>query len=121
MIGIGTDLVDIDRFRRSLERTPGLRQRLFRDGERSYADLRHDPTERYAARFAAKEAVLKALGLGLGGAAMYDIEVTREPSGQPGLVLHGTAAEAAQAAGVTRWLLTLSHTDGLAMATAVAL
>ena len=121
MIGIGTDLVDMGRFRRSLERTPGLRARLFRPAERAYADLRADPTERYAVRFAAKEAVLKALGLGLGGAAMYDIEVVREPSGRPVLLLHGGAAEAASAAGVERWLLTLSHTDLVATATAVAL
>ncbi len=121
MIGIGTDLVDMGRFRRSLERTPGLRERLFRPAERAYADLRADPTERYAVRFAAKEAVLKALGLGLGGVAMYDIEVVREPSGRPVLLLHGGAADAASAAGVERWLLTLSHTDLMATATAVAL
>jgi len=121
LIGIGTDLVDMGRFRRSLERTPGLRERLFRPAERAYADLRADPTERYAVRFAAKEAVLKALGLGLGGVAMYDIEVVREPSGRPVLLLHGGAAEAASAAGVERWLLTLSHTDLMATATVVAL
>ena len=121
MIGIGTDLVDIERFRRSLERTPGLRERLFRPDERAYAEQRNDPVERYAGRFAAKEAALKALGLGLGGAAMYDIEVVREPSGRPVLVLHGGAAEVADAAGVERWLLTLSHTDLFATATAVAL
>jgi holo-[acyl-carrier protein] synthase len=121
LIGIGMDLVDMGRFRRSLERTPGLKERLFRPGERAYADLRSDPTERYAVRFAAKEAVLKALGLGLGGAAMYDIEVVREPSGKPVLLLHGGAAKAASAAGVERWLLTLSHTDLFASATAVAL
>ena len=75
MIGIGIDLVDIDRFRRSLERTPSLRDRLFRPDERTYADSHVDPAGRYAVRFAAKEAALKALGLGLGGMAMHDIEV----------------------------------------------
>ena len=121
MIGIGSDLVDIARFRRSLERTPGLRDRLFRPAERAYADLRQDPTERDAVRFAAKEAVLKALGLGLGAIAMYDIEVVREPSGRPALVLHGGAKAAAAAAGVERWLVTLSHTGHVAQATVVAL
>ncbi len=121
MIGIGTDLVDVDRFRRSLQRTPGLRGRLFRPAERAYADRRRDPAERYAVRFAAKEAVLKSLGLGLGGAALYDIEVVRAESGRPGLLLHGGAAEAADRAGVQGWLVTLSHTDHVAMATVVAL
>jgi holo-[acyl-carrier protein] synthase len=120
MIGIGTDLVDIDRFRRSLERTPGLRERLFRPGERAYADQWSDPAERYAGRFAAKEATLKALGLGLGGMTMYDIEVVRAGSGAPSLLLHGEAAETAAAAGVTGWLVTISHTDTVAQAVVVA-
>ena len=83
MIGIGNDLVDIDRFRRALERTPTLRERLFTEAERSYADARADPTERYAVRFAAKEAVMKALGVGLGEMQMRDIEVQRADSGAP--------------------------------------
>ena len=118
MIGIGTDLVDIERFRRSLERTPGLRDRLFRPDEQAYADQRGDPVERYASRFAAKEAALKALGLG--GMAMYDIEVVRAESGAPSLLLHGEAAETAAAAGVTGWLVTISHTDTVAQAVVVA-
>ncbi len=119
MIGIGVDLVDIDRFRRSLSRTPSLRDRLFRPGERAYADSHVDPASRYAVRFAAKEAALKALGLG--GMPMYDIEVVRDGLGPPGLVLHGAAAEVAGAAGVQRWLVTMSHTSTLAQATVVAL
>ena len=121
MIGIGVDLVDIDRFRRSLERTPSLRDRLFRPAERAYADAHVDPAERYAVRFAAKEAALKALGLGLGGMAMFDIEGVREGLGPPALVLHGAAAEVAMEAGVRRWLVTMSHTGHLAQATVVAL
>ena len=121
MIGIGTDLVDVERFRRSLDRTPGLRRRLFRPDERSYAEQASDPAVRLAARFAAKEATLKALGLGLGAMVFYDIEVVRDDLGPPSLVLHGKALEVAQRAGVTRWLITLSHTDQLAQATVVAL
>ncbi|MEE3275829.1 MAG: holo-ACP synthase [Actinomycetota bacterium] len=121
MIGIGVDLVDIDRFRESLERTPSLRDRLFRPDERTYAESHVDPAGRYAVRFAAKEATLKALGLGLGGMAMSDIEVVRDGLGPPSLVLHGSAAEVAAEAGVTRWLVTLSHTDHVAQATVVAL
>ena len=121
MIGIGVDLVDVDRFRDSLARTPSLRDRLFRPEERAYADAHVDPAGRYAVRFAAKEATLKALGLGLGGMALHDIEVVRDGLGPPSLVLHGQAAEVAAEAGVTRWLVTLSHTDHLAQATVVAL
>ena len=122
MIGIGTDLVDLDRFRDALERTPGLVARLFSEEERAYAERRNDPTERYAARFAAKEAVMKALGVGLGACEFTDIEVVRdERSGAPALALHGKAAALADEAGVTRWMLTLTHSDAAAHAIAVAL
>ena len=121
MIGIGIALVDVERFRRSLERTPSLRDRRFRPDERAYADSHADPAARYAVRFAAKEAALKALGLGLGGMAMHDIEVVRDGLGPPSLVLHDEAVEGARVAGVTRWLVTLSHTDHVAQATVVAL
>ena len=121
MIGIGADLVEVERFRRALIRTPGLRERLFRPDERMYAERAVDPAQRYAARFAAKEATLKALGLGLGAMALYDIEVVRESSGRPTLCLHGKAVETAMEAGVTQWQLTLAHTDRVAHATVVAL
>ena len=121
MIGIGLDVVEIERFRTALTRTPGLRTRLFRPDEQAYADMRSDPVERYAVRFAAKEAVMKALGCGLGDIAMYDIEVQRAESGAPSVLLHGKAADVAAAKGVTRWLLTLTHTDLTAQAIAVAL
>ena len=121
MIGIGTDLVDVDRFRRSLDRTPGLRERLFRPDERAYSEQASDPAVRFAARFAAKEATLKALGLGLGAMVFYDIEVVRELSGRPTLWLHGMAALTAAQAGVRHWALTLSHTGRVAQATVVAL
>ena len=121
MIGIGTDLVDIDRFRTVLERTPSIRERVFRSAERAYADQAADPTARLAARFAAKEATLKSLGLGLGAMALSDIEVVKHDDGRPELRLHGSAADAAAAAGAQRFLLTISHTDHLAQATVVAL
>lgn len=121
MIGIGIDLVDVDRFRRSLDRTPSLRDRLFRPNERAYAEAHADPAGRYAVRFAAKEATLKALGLGLGGMALYDIEVVRDGLGPPSLVLHDHAAQVAAEAGVKSWLVTLSHIDHVAQATVVAI
>ncbi len=121
MIGIGTDLVEIDRFRTTLKRTPGIRQRTFTDAERAWADAKNDPTERYAVRWAAKEAVMKAMGVGLGAVAMIDIEVERADSGAPSVRLHGGAAELATELGITEWRLTLTHTESIAQAIAVAL
>lgn len=120
MIGVGLDVVDVERFRAALARTPGLIDRLFTAGEAAYAAAAADPAERYAVRFAAKEAVLKALGLGLGAVGWHDIEVVRAPSGAPSLVLTGRALRAAEDAGVARWHLSLSHTATVAQAIAIA-
>ena len=121
VVGIGTDLVDIDRFRTVLRRRPSVAERLFTARERTYAQRAVDPAVRLAARFAAKEAALKALGYGLGGMRMVDIEVVRDDDGRPELVLHGDARSRAAGHGVGRWLVSLSHTDHLAQATVVAL
>lgn len=121
MIGIGVDLVDVDRMRRALERTPGLAARLFTEGERAYADAAKDPAARYAVRFAAKEAVMKALEVGLGAFDWHDVEVVRTESGAPGLRVTGRAAVLAEQVGVRHWKLTLSHIDSTAEAIAVAL
>ena len=121
MIGIGVDLVDVERFRLVLSRTPGIVSRLFRPSEREYAEKAYDPAERYAARFAVKEATLKSLGLGLGSMPMYDIEVVRGSSGKPTLCLHGKAFARSEEAGVTQWELSITHTAHAALATVVAL
>ncbi len=121
VVGIGTDLVDIDRFRTVLQRRPSVADRLFTAGERTYAERASDPAARLAARFAAKEAALKALGCGLGGMRMAEIEVVRDDDGRPELVLHGDARSTAADHGIGRWLVSLSHTDALAQATVVAL
>ncbi|MBW3547566.1 MAG: holo-ACP synthase [Actinobacteria bacterium] len=121
VIGIGTDLVEVERFRLALRRTPGLTERLFSDAERAYAARRRDPTERLAARFAAKEAVMKAMGVGLWRFPLRDIEVVRAASGAPSVRLHGRAAVLAADRGVTEWRLTLTHTSTMAQAIAVAL
>jgi holo-[acyl-carrier protein] synthase len=120
VIGIGVDLCDIDRMRTALSRTPGLRTRIFTDAERAYCDRLADPTERYAARFAAKEAVMKAMGVGMGACKWRDIEVAKAPSGAPSVLLHGAAAHLAAQRGITRWHLTLTHTHRTAEAIAVA-
>lgn len=121
VLGIGTDLVDIDRFRVVLHRTPGIAQRLFRPDELAYAESAPDPSARLAVRFAAKEATLKSFGVGLGAMRMADIEVVKYPDGRPEIRLHGTAAELADNRGVVRLLCSLSHTDTLAQAVVVAL
>jgi len=105
----------------AMTRTPSLCARLFTPDEREYCDRRHDPAERYAARFAAKEAVLKAMGLGLGACRWHDIEVVRAASGAPSLALRDRALAHAVDRGISRWLLTMSHTATLAEAIAIAL
>lgn len=121
VIGVGIDAVDVDRFRRTLARQPRLVDRLFTAGERAYALRRQDPTERLAARFAAKEAVMKALGVGLGAFGFHDVEVQRAASGAPSLVLRGPAGALATDRGVHEWKVSLSHTAHLAEAVVIAL
>ena len=121
VIGLGTDVVDIDRFRAVLQRTPGIVDRLYTADERALCERRRDPAPCLAARFAAKEAVLKAMGSGLGDAGFTEIEVVRAESGQPSVHLHGGAAALADELGIGRWMLTLSHSDLVATATVLAL
>jgi holo-[acyl-carrier protein] synthase len=122
VIGLGTDLVEIERFRLAMTRRgERFTERLFSDDERRYAQRHRDPAPRFAARFAAKEAVMKALGVGLWKFAFRDVEVVRAPSGAPSLALRGKAAQLAAARGVDSWQLSLSHTDATAIAVALAL
>lgn len=116
VICVGADLVDIDELWAALRRRPRFAERVFTERERAYCETPADPAERYAARFAAKEAVLKALGVGLTGSVLTEIEVTRLASGQPCLALTGRAAALADAAGVHSWLITMSHGSRLAHA-----
>ena len=121
VIGVGLDAVDIGRFRALLARRPTMAGRLFTAGERSYAAGQLDPTPSLAARFAAKEAVMKALGVGLGAFAWRDVEVVRLDGGQPSLLVTGAAEELASGQGVGQWRISLTHTDTLAEAIVVAL
>jgi holo-[acyl-carrier protein] synthase len=124
VIGIGIDAVDVPRFRAILERTPSMRERCFTAAELAYADQKHDPTERLAARFAAKEATMKALSVGLGAFGFHDVEVVVDPgdnpSGPPRLVLRGPAAEIAAQRGVTEFFVSLTHTATIAQAMVLA-
>lgn len=117
--GLGVDAVDVGRLRRAIERRPALAQRVFTDDERAYAGRAADPGPRLAARFAAKEALFKALGVGIGAVSWRDVEVVRDEAGAPGLSLRGRAAERAAARGVDRWHVSLTHTDALAVAAVV--
>jgi holo-[acyl-carrier protein] synthase len=109
IIGVGTDLVEIARLEQALERTPALRDRLFTPAEAAL------PTDSLAARFAAKEALAKALGAP-GGLSWQDVEVVRDDAGRPGLELRGTVAAAVERLGADRVHLSLTHDGGMALA-----
>ena len=112
VIGVGIDVVDIDRFVQSLERTPQLRGRLFTDAEASR------PPASLAARFAAKEAIAKALGAPV-GMAWHDAEIVSEETGRPRFEIRGTVAARAEALGVTHVHVSLSHDAGIASAVVI--
>ena len=115
--GVGTDLVEVDRFARTLERTPSIRGRLFTDAELATCG---DRVDRLAARFAAKEAVAKALGTGIRGFAFREVEVVLDDLGRPAVVLHGAAAAVAAELGVARVHVSLTTLPAMAGAHAVA-
>ena len=123
VIGHGIDLVDVAELRRWIEdpRNP-LLPRCFVQSELDEIGQGLDRVERLAGRFAAKEAVLKALGTGFGaGVAFTDVLIRRAAGSPPEVQLVGGAAEAAAALGVTAWRLSISHTAGMAIASALAL
>ncbi|MFL6530268.1 MAG: holo-ACP synthase [Chthoniobacterales bacterium] len=121
VVGIGVDIVETQRIDHSLERF-GERflHRVFTAGEIEYCQSMKFPARHFAARFAAKEAVSKAFGTGIGKAMGWrDIDVHRHPSGQPFVVLEGGAKELAAARGINEVWISLSHTDHHAVATIV--
>lgn len=123
VLGHGVDLTDVSRIERMLqEHGDRFPERVFTVVERRYADAGgRRRAERYAARFAAKEAAFKALGTGWrSGIAWTDVEVVHGADGAPTLRVHGRFAEEACARGVTRWIVSLTHTDHLAMASVLA-
>ena len=113
IVGVGIDVVDVARFGQSLERTPGLLDRLFTDEERSL------PLNSLAARFAAKEALAKALGAPV-GLNWQDATVRRGDDGRPHLVISGTVESRAESLGVHAFHVSLSHDAGIASAVVVA-
>ncbi|UCC47546.1 MAG: holo-ACP synthase [Gemmatimonadota bacterium] len=121
IVGIGVDLVRVERLRSLVERHgERARRRLFTPAELADCDQRADPSECLAARFAAKEAALKALGTGkIPGTRWTDLEITRAESGSPALKLAGSARARAQRVGVDRVWVSLSHEAGFACALVV--
>lgn len=119
--GIGVDMLEIGRMRRAIERHPHIVERTFTDAERAYCDRTARPAQHYAARFAAREAVLKALGTGFSrGIGLKDVSVEVDDAGRPHAVLAGRAAEVARELGVQEVALSLSYTHEVALANAVA-
>jgi len=121
VLGLGLDLVDVDRLRSVLERTGDrFARRVFTAAEQAYCKAKADPAVFYAARFAAKEAVAKAFGTGIGAAIGWlDIEVVRDGAGAPGIFLSGNGRLLAAQRGVRRVLLSLTHAGGMAAASVV--
>jgi holo-[acyl-carrier protein] synthase len=117
--GLGVDICEIARMERALARHPTMRERVFTPEEISYCDSKARPAESYAGRFAAREAVIKALG-GYPGKRWQDISVTRAPSGAPAIRLDGNAKRRADMLGVTQVLVTFTHERANAVAFAVA-
>lgn len=119
--GLGVDIIEIERMRKVLERTPSFREKAYSETERAYCDARALPEIHYALRFAAKEAVMKALGVGIFGVGIRDVEVVNDEKGRPHAVLHGKAAKIAEEQGVVEMHLSLSYTHDLGVANAVAI
>jgi holo-[acyl-carrier protein] synthase len=122
VLGLGTDLIETKRVQESIERFGDrFLERVFTMGEIAYCRRKKNASESFAARFAAKEAGAKALGTGISrGVNWKELEVRREVSGKPTLHLSGRAAELAEAMGVRRLQLSLTHSRELAMAVVVA-
>lgn len=123
VIGIGTDIVEIGRIRGMIERHgDSFLNRCFTEDEIAYADKHRDAAVRFAGRWAAKEAVVKVLGTGfVKGITFHDIEVLPLHTGQPRIQLSGEAAGIAAEMGITNVLITISHADHYATATAIGI
>ena len=118
IVGTGIDIAEVPRIRQSIERFGDrFLQRSYTPGEIRYCESKANRAERYAARFAAKEAAMKALGTGWNhGVRWRDCEVVRQPGGRPSIAFHGKAAEFAARLGVKNAALSLTHTAEQAMA-----
>ena len=121
LAGLGVDIVEIERMEKAIARTPRIIQRVFSETERTYALGKVHPATHYALFFAAKEAVLKALGTGFSGMNYTDVEVDHDRFGKPLVLLHGHAQEVAFEQGIIDVQLSLSYTHQVGVASAVAI
>lgn len=123
IVGLGVDIVEIARFDGAVQRQgQRLLDRLFLPSEQAYCSPQREPSRCYAARFAVKEAVAKALGTGIGGQLGWlDVEIRRKATGEPFVVLHGDGAETAKRLGISDVLVSLSHSEYYAVANAIAI
>lgn len=115
------DIVEIERVERALQRRKSFAQRIFTEREKKYCLSRPKPAAHFALRFAAKEAVAKALGTGIGFISWKDIEVVNEKKGKPKVILKGRAKEVANRVGIEEIFISLSYTRGNAIASVIAL
>ncbi len=124
ILGVGVDLIEVARIQRALENPrigQRVRQRVFTDGEVEYCEKRKRKYESYAGRFAAKEAVMKALGRGWGRKVGWiDIEVVLAVTGEPGISLHDKASSFARELGIEHFSLSITHTESYAIAYLIA-
>lgn len=121
LAGVGVDMVEIARMEKVIARRPSFTKRVFTESECAYCNRMARPAQHYAARFAAREAVLKALGTGFShGIGLTDVSVARNEAGRPEVVLAGRALEIAREQGVREVALSLSYTHDVAVASAVA-
>ncbi len=118
-IKVGTDIMEIDRFRKALERRPRLKEKLFTVDEVAYCESRADPAQHFAVRFCAKEAFSKALGTGVSKFSMSEVEVVRDERGKPGIALSGRAKGVAEALAAKGMDLSMSHSDLFVIAVVV--
>jgi holo-[acyl-carrier protein] synthase len=121
VVGLGVDVFDVSRMEQALrEGDPGFERGLFTDDEIAYCRRQHHPAAHFAARFAVKEAVLKALALdGASGASWRSVELSVTPGAAPAVILHGPLKEIARVRGIVRVLASFSHAGGLVAASAV--
>jgi phosphopantetheine--protein transferase-like protein len=120
IVGTGIDIIEISRIEKAAERSSRFMLKVFTPGENSYFESRNNNYCHVAGTFAAKEAVLKALGTGMSGIDWRDVEISREASGMPYVTLHGNAEAIARGMGISAFHLSISHCREYAVAQVIA-
>lgn len=121
MFAVGTDIIEIGRIKKAMEKRSSFKNRVFTCSEQEYCESRGNPYAHYAARFAGKEAVVKCLGKGLRGLSWQEIEIKRDKFGGPRIILRGRALEMAKSMGFDELKISLSHSKDFATAVVLAI